>query len=221
MIPSRVMSRGVHAVQHEAEHKIQHEGEGQAPGHRDTSGLNKKVALLIAVLALFLAVSEMLGKSAQTAALNSQIEASDLWSFFQAKNVRRTSNLIAVDQAKLTLAGTVDPGQKAAIEKQIAEWTAAAERYKSDPAAADGKGEGTAELSVRAAEAEHHRDELLAKYHLYEFASAAFQIGIVLASALVLTGMGGRSFLAGGLAILVGVGFTALGLFAPHLLPLH
>ncbi len=207
------MSHGVHQVQHEAEHKIQH-GSGE-------SSLNKKVALLIAVLALFLSVSEMLGKSAQTAALNHQIEASNMWSFFQAKNVRRTSTEIASDQARLSLPSVTDPNQKAAVEKQIAEWDAAAARYKSEPESGDGQGEGTAELSRRATEAEHERDLMLAKYHQYEFASAAFQIGIVLASALVLTGMGRRSFLAGGLLIAIGVAFMAFGLFAPHALPLH
>ena len=41
----------------------------------------------------------------------------------------------------------------------------------------------------------------LAKYHHYEFASAAFQIGIVLASATVITGMVVLSYLAGGLGV--------------------
>lgn len=209
------MSHGVHHVQHEAEHKMQH------GGHSDDSNLNKKVALLIAVLALFLSVSEMLGKSAQTAALNHQIEASNMWSFYQAKNVRRTSTEIASDQARLSLPSVTDPGQKAAIEKQMAEWDAAAARYKSEPDAADGQGEGTTELSRRAAASEHERDLMLAKYHHFEFASAAFQIGIVLASAMVLTGMARRSFFAGGLLILIGVAFMGFGLFAPHTLPLH
>ena len=87
------MSHGVHAVQHEVEHKIKQEHGGG--GHEATPSLNKKVALLIAVLALFLAFSETLGKSAQTAALNDQIESSNLWSFFQAKNIRRSANEVA------------------------------------------------------------------------------------------------------------------------------
>jgi hypothetical protein len=210
------MSHGVHQVQHDAEHKIQHGG-----GHSEDHNLNKKVALLIAVLALFLSVSEMLGKSAQTAGLNHQIEASNLWSFFQAKSVRRTATEIAADQMRLGLPSVTDTNQKSAMEKQMAEWDAAAARYKSEPDAADGKGEGTTELAHRAAEAEHERDLMFAKYHHYEFASAAFQIGIVLASAMVLTGMGRRSFLAGGLLIAIGVAFMAFGLFAPHTLPLH
>lgn len=209
------MSHGVHAVQHEVEHKMQHDEHGGGGHHDDHKDLNKKVALLISVLALFLAFSETMGKSAQTSALNSQIEASNLWNFFQAKNIRRTSTIIASEQGKVDLLGATDPAQKAAIQKQVDEWSKTAARYRSEPEAAGGKGEGTVELSRRAIEEQHHRDEYLAKYHHYEFASAAFQIGIVLASATVITGMVVLSFLAGGLG-LIGLGFMAIGLFAPH-----
>src|SRR3954467_12867977 len=214
------MSHGVHAVQHEVEHKLQHDEHGGGHGHDDSKDLNKKVALLISVLALFLAFSETMGKSAQTAALNSQIEASNLWNFFQAKNIRRTSTIIASEQTKFPAAATTDPAQKAAIDKQIDDWNKTAARYRSEPEAAGGKGEGTVELSRRAIEEQHHRDEYLAKYHHYEFASAAFQIGIVLASATVITGMVVLSFLAGGLGV-VGLAFMAFGVLAPHVLHLH
>ena len=56
------MSHGVHAVQHEVEHEIKH---GEHGGGKDLlNDQNKKVALLIAVIALLLAFSETLGKSA-------------------------------------------------------------------------------------------------------------------------------------------------------------
>jgi len=212
------MSHGVHAVQHEVEHKIEHDDHGA--GHNDSTDRNKKVALLIAVLALFLAFSETMGKSAQTAALNSQIEASNLWNFFQAKNIRRTATIIASEQTKFIAATATDSTQKAAIEKQIDDWNKTAARYRSEPDAAGGKGEGTVELSRRAIEEQHHRDEYLAKYHHYEFASAAFQIGIVLASATVITGMVALSFMAGGLGV-IGLAFMAFGVIAPHVLHLH
>src|SRR6267154_4966982 len=95
------MSHGVHAVQHEVEHELEHEEHGHG-GHKPKGieSLNKRVALLIAVIALFLAFSETLGKSAQTAALNYQIEASNLWNFFQAKNIRRTVTIVAAESAK-------------------------------------------------------------------------------------------------------------------------
>src|ERR1043165_5617061 len=109
------MSHGVHAVQHEVEHQIQHDEHGGGGyGQTDTTTVNKRVALLIAVIALFLAFAETLGKSAQTAALNHQIEASNLWNFFQAKNIRRTSTLIAAEQTKLSIAGAANDEQKAA-----------------------------------------------------------------------------------------------------------
>ena len=208
------MSHGVHAVQHEVEHQIEHDNE-HGGGHGDATKINKRVALLIAVIALFLAFSETLGKSAQTAALNYQIEASNLWNFFQAKNIRRTSTIIASEQAKLDLIGAADAAQKAAIGKQVDEWTKTAARYRSEPEAAGGKGEGTTELSRRALEKEHERDESLAKYHHYEIASAAFQIGIVLASATVITGMVVLAFISAGLGV-AGLAFMAIGLFAPH-----
>lgn len=213
------MSRGVHAVQHEAEHKIQHDDE-HGGGLGSLSTANKRMALVIAILALFLAFAETAGKSSQTAALNAQMEASNMWSFFQAKNARRTSNLIAAEQANLALASAVTPEQRAAMEKQIAEWNQTAARYRSEPDAADGKGEGTEELSRRAVDAEHLRDEMLSKYHNYEFASAAFQIGIVIASAAVITGMAVPGFIASGLALLAGMAFMGFGFFAPHLLHL-
>jgi hypothetical protein len=42
-------------------------------------------------LALVLAFSETLAKSAQTSAVSYNIEASNLWAFFQAKTIRMTT----------------------------------------------------------------------------------------------------------------------------------
>ena len=48
------MSHGVHAVQHEVEHQIEHEEHGHGGGHgtKPAENQNKKIALLIAVIAL-------------------------------------------------------------------------------------------------------------------------------------------------------------------------
>ena len=75
-------------------------------------------------------------------------------------------------------------------------------------------------MPKRAKHAEHERDEATAKYHHYEIASAAFQIGIVLASATIITGMMVLAWVSGALAV-AGIAITALGLYAPHLLHLH
>jgi hypothetical protein len=172
---------------------------------------NKKIALLISVIALCLAFSETLGKSAQTAAISDNVEASNLWAFFQAKTIRQTSLRSSAELAKLDLPLVTDPAVKAAREKQIDTWLKTVARYENEPET----GEGRKQLSARAVAAEHKRDTAMSRYHLYEIASAAFQIGIVLASAQVITGMIVLAWLAGGLG-LVGVGFTLIGFFAPH-----
>jgi Domain of unknown function (DUF4337) len=180
-------------------------------------GNNKKIALIISVLALFLAFSETFGKSAQTAALNAQIEASNLWNFFQAKNIRRTMTIVATEMAKIDAVAAGTDQHKAALAKQIEEWSKTAARYQSEPEAGGGKGEGTRELSKRAIEMQKDRDLQLNKYHNFEFASAAFQIGIVLASAAVITSMMGLAFAAIGVGLL-GAVLTGTGLFMPELL---
>jgi len=172
---------------------------------------NRRIALLIAVLALFLSFSETLGKSAQTEAIDANVKSSDTWAFFQAKDIRRTTLNTAADQTALLAANMVDPATKTAIDKQIEAWRATAARYESDPKT----GEGRKELAERAKKQEEERELAMAKYHHYELASAAFQIGIVLASAAVITGIAALAWLGGALGIL-GLGLTGLGLFAPH-----
>ncbi len=55
-----------------------HESMEHAEHAEHASGSNKKIALLIAVIALFLALSETLGKGAQTEAISKNVEASNL-----------------------------------------------------------------------------------------------------------------------------------------------
>jgi hypothetical protein len=188
-----------------------HESMEHAEHAEHASGSNKNIALLIAVIALFLAFSETLGKGAQTESISKNVEASNLWAFFQAKSIRRTVVQSVSEHAKLSLGLSGDDAQKAALTKQIDDWTKTAARYRSEPET----GEGSEQLASRAKEAEHARDLAMARYHHYEVASAAFQIGIVLASATIITGMIALAWVSGLLA-LAGIAFTAIGLFAPH-----
>jgi hypothetical protein len=176
---------------------------------------NKRIALLIAVLALGLAFSETLGKSAQTNAITENIRASDTWAFFQAKTIRQTTLRTAAQALELQLAVIEDEPQKAATTKQIADWQKTVARYESEPET----DEGRKELTRRAQAAEHDRDLSLARYHQYEYASAAYQIGIVLASSAIITGMLALAYGAGGLG-LIGLAFTILGTFVPNALHL-
>jgi hypothetical protein len=176
---------------------------------------NRRIALLIAVLALFLSFSETLGKSAQTEAIGANVESSDLWAFFQAKSIRLTQVNTAAEEMLVAAEAASDPATKTSMQKQIDAWKKTAARYDSEPST----GEGRKELAERAKEAEAKRDLALAKYHHYELASAAFQVGIVLASAAVITGMVALAWFGGALGV-VGLVLMLFGFFAPHALPL-
>jgi plasmid stabilization system protein ParE len=168
----------------------------------------KGIALLIAILALVLALSETLGKSAQTAALDANIEASNLWAFFQAKTIRQTTLRTAAEQLEAI-------GTSAAAKKQAEAWRKTAERYQTEPET----GEGRKELAERAKKAEARRDRSMAAYHQYELGSAAVQIAIVLASASIITAVPALAWLAGALGA-VGAALCVVGFWIPTALHL-
>jgi len=173
-----------------------------AHGHADHGG-SKGIALLISILALVLAFSETLGKSAQTEAMSYNIQASNLWAFFQAKTIRQTTLRTAADQ----LGATADSEKS---RKQIEAWKKTAERYEDEPETREGR----KQLADRAKNAERKRDKAFAAYHHFELSSAAVQIAIVLASASIIAGVPALTWLAGTLGVL-GIAFCVIGVWFP------
>jgi len=171
--------------------------------HEEAHG-NKRSAILIATLAAALALSETAGKSAQTEAVTLTIQASDTWSFYQAKAIRG-----AMLEADRSLLDFFDGPTKADLATK---WSASIERYKSDPKT----GEGRDELKAKAEHLSHEAHEKLEAYHRFELSSAAFQISIVLASAAIVTGTGLLTLiaLAGGAAGIVAGTLGTMILFA-------
>jgi hypothetical protein len=183
------MSDAVEDIAHEATHDAAH-------GNRNS----KLIGLLISVLALFLAVSEMLGKSAQTHALALNIEASVTWNFFQAKTIRQTMLRTNMESLKLQT-----DSSKPEVEKQMSAWQATIDRWESEPST----NEGRKELIKKAKDIEAKRDGYLEQYHAYEFASLLIQLGIVLSSVTLLTSImwfsaGSIGLGLAGLAVLIG-----------------
>jgi hypothetical protein len=168
-------------------------------GHVDPS--NKKIALLIAVLALFLAISETLSKAYQTEVITKQVEASNLWAFFQAKSIRKTSTDLAIQSAQIQ--PSTDDAKTAAMIKR---WTDASKRYDSEPET----GEVRNELAARAESAQKLGQVANHNYPHLEISSGVLQVAIVLASSSIITGVMLLAWLAGGLGV-IAVGF---GIFA-------
>jgi hypothetical protein len=188
----------------------------QADHAKEAARENRTIALLIALIALCLALSETLGKGAQTEAISKNVEASDLWAFYQAKTVRRTVVQTAAEQSKALLGAVGDAAARDAVQKQIEDWQRTATRYRSEPET----GEGSEQLSARAKHAEEERDLAAARYHHFELGSAAFQIAIVLASATIITGVLVLAWISGLLAV-AGIAVGVLGVIDPHILPLY
>ena len=185
-------------------------GAGHGHGADHSAPGSKRIALLISVLALVLAFAETLGKAAQTTAIDKNIEASNLWSFFQAKTIRMTVVRTAAEAAEVDLNQISLPKTKEAIAQRIAAWRKSADRYDSEPETQEGR----KELAARAKDAEKVRDRSLAAYHHFEIASGALQIAIVLASAAIVTNMMVLAWVAGGLGVL-GIIFCSIAFFAP------
>jgi len=175
---------------------------------------NKRAALLIIVLAALLAISEMAGKHAQTASIAYNIEANDLWAFYQAKTIRSTVLRTAIEGAQL-LPGDGTPELAESRQKQLSEWRKTADRYESDPVSKEGR----KELAERAKATTELRDHKLAIYHEFEYGSAALQLAIVMASAAIITELALLEVVSAGLG-LIGLGLALIGWFAPTLIEL-
>ena len=187
-----------------------HETLEQAEHAEHASHHNKGIALLISILALCLAFGETLGKSSQTTAITLNVKANDLWAFYQAKTIRMYVIQTAVATMTIEASRTTDQAVKDAQTKQIDTWKKEAARLDDEP----GK-DGRKQLMQQARDAEEQRDVQLAKYHSFEISSAAFQIGIVLASATIITGMMALAWISGALGI-AGLIFMGIGLLAPE-----
>lgn len=174
---------------------------------------NKRIGILIAVLAGVLAFTEAAGSNAASDSLRGTIEASNTWAFFQAKTIRMTTLRAQARDLEITAMGMPKGAKLDEINKQIAEWRTTADRYDSEPET----GEGRKELSVKAKQIEAARDDDAAANSTFDLASGALQLGILLASAAVVTSVLWLAYVGAALGV-VGAVFGALGIWAPHIL---
>ena len=144
--------------------------------------LDRRVAVYIALLAVLLSICSVGGGNATKDSTRTNIQASDTWAFFQAKNQRQTAYKLAADVLHLRLSepGLPDATRKE-IEQKLAAYQAEIEHLESDSQ----KGEGKKELVAKAKEFEKNRDTALRQDPYFDYAQAFLQIGVVLASASI------------------------------------
>jgi hypothetical protein len=179
-----------------------------------TESEDKKVALLIAILALFLALSEAGAKKAEHHSTERNIEASDLYNFYQAKKARSTVVETAAKAFEAIEPTIADDKAKEGIEKQIGAWKTTVANFEND---AKHPEDSLEKIQERAKEANEARELWNKRLEHFEFASGALQISIVLASAAIITAVPALAWGAGVLG-LIGAALMAFGYFAPTLL---
>ena len=179
---------------------IREAGEERARDER----FRQRAAIVIGLLAMLLAITGLGGANATKEMLNANIQASDTWAFYQAKNIRQTSNQLAAEelQALLLTQPTLAADARAQVEQRIDGFRATAARYESEPSTSEGK----RELQARAQSFEQRRDRAAQQDPNFDYAQALYQIAIVLGSVSIVATS--RRLL--GLAIALGVVATVL-----------
>jgi len=150
----------------------------------DKEERNKWVGVYIGVLAVLLAICGVGGANATKDATRANIEASNTWAFFQAKNIRRNATNLAADQLDLFRAALTDMPAPArtAFDDKIKSYRDTVQRLATE------KKEGLDELSARAKALEAERDIALRKDPYFDWSQAFLQIAIVLASVYLIIG---------------------------------
>ncbi|MGZ5823407.1 MAG: DUF4337 domain-containing protein [Hyphomicrobium sp.] len=159
-------------------------------GELSSDGSSKQrerlIAVYIAILAVALSICSVGGGNATKDATARNIEASNAWAFFQAKNIRRNDVRIEIGDLELRLATepTLSDAAKTAIEDKLKQYREQEAHLTSEPET----GEGVKELMAKGKALETQRDRAMRKDPYFDYGQALLQIAIVLASVAIITG---------------------------------
>lgn len=145
-------------------------------------GFGKRVAVVVAVLAAFLALAGLGANRAQEEVLLAQVQASDTWNEYQANSLKKHINAdVAVTLTKMGAADDakklIDANNNKYIPKQE-------------------------ELMPKAKALEHERDIAHDRHNSYQVAEAAFQLAIVLCSIAIVARVLWLVFVGAGLGVI-------------------
>ncbi len=190
----------------------------RAPRPIRIRGFRRFTGVYLGIIAMLLAIAALGGSNATKTMLDANIRASDVYGYYQARNIRQTALQLAADQLEAMVAAQPDMPEAARnkIEATITRFRARAERYESDPAT----GEGKQELLAKAKELEHRRDIAAARDPNFDFAEALYQIAIVLGSVSIVAASRPLVLVSGALATAASL-LTINGYFLLLHLPLE
>ncbi|MET0407757.1 MAG: DUF4337 domain-containing protein, partial [Hyphomicrobium sp.] len=183
---------------------------GLDAGHENLKTRDKWIGVYVGILAVILAICSLGGSNAEQDALQQNIAASNVWSFFQAKNARRQALRLHAEEfdALLKMSPTMPDDARKSMEAKVTDYKLQDKLLTSDPKT----GEGLDELFAKGKALEATRDQAMKQDPYFDYAQALLQIAIVLASVALISGGNMLlyfSFVLGGIgAVLTVGGFT-------------
>ena len=168
MLEASEIAEKIHGEEHEA-----HSAAADA-------NFRKYTGIYLGIIAMLLAITALGGAHATKTIVNANIQASDTYGFYQARNIRQTAYQIAAEELDIQLLALPDMPEaaRAKIQDRVKRYRERVDRYESDPSTGDGK----KELLAKAKEFEAMRDRAAERDPNFDFAEALFQIAIVLGS---------------------------------------
>ena len=131
----------------------------------DKTGRDRLIAVYIGILAVLLAVCGVGGGNAMKDATARNIEAANIWAFFQAKNIRRHELRLQIAEFEVLLAGQPDmpPAARALIDEKLKKYRA--DEVRLDIGTRDRRGrrgaEGQGQVARAAARPRHGQGPVL------------------------------------------------------------
>ena len=170
-------------------------------------GLNNLIAVLVALLATFMALCNIKDGNIVQAMSQDQAKAVDQWSYYQAKGTKQNLAESVLDQLQLRKAEPgLTPQSSALLDKEIAVYTANVKKYEQQKE----------EIKKVAEDAEKDYDRLNVHDDQFDMSEAAISISIALLGVSALTRkkwLVGVAILFAGFGVVLGLaGFFGWGI---------
>lgn len=167
---------------------------GHGIPHHAEKDEHRRVGIYIAILAVLMAVSSAMAKQQANRMIVKEVQASNGFSWYQAKRQRSYMNELEIKRIDIELAGTVSEAQRKLLEEHRGKLKAKNAEYEKEN-----------DEIRRGADLDRHHAEVAAhRHHGFEYSEIVLHIAMVLFSVSLL--IDSPAFVrAGGVTTIVGV----------------
>ncbi|HWE47730.1 MAG TPA: DUF4337 domain-containing protein [Caulobacteraceae bacterium] len=146
-----------------------------------------RAAVWVAILAACMAIRGLGGEDAKDEMISKNIETSDAWAHYQAKDIRQADYKIAADQLAAEVKYGGFTGERLAdAQKRLKKLQDSVQHYESDPTAKGAGAGGKQQLKAEASALQEQRERYEHKNKSFDYAEMFYQLGLVLASVSIL-----------------------------------